>query len=189
MSESIWCDIFVRIPTSWDAQTYEEGGEPAALGGGIAEYPKPIRLLADALGKGYVDQDGDDPTVWDIHGEGNYGLTDEDVTEALDWCERHAVPFVATDDGKYEIGGEFRAFDGREYVASDLAHTEAFGVVMPLATFEGIVNRESTGDPVDDDRAVIAAIRAYFAQGQPTIGQFSIDHLPEHEPTDEQVTT
>ena len=73
-----------------------------------------VENLADAVLNGYLDVDELDTNrrVFQVAGEGNYGLADSRFEECLDQLRAHRVPFIASCDTKYEWIGEMIVFDG-----------------------------------------------------------------------------
>lgn len=157
MGESIWCSVDVKVPTSW-------GNDDC--------IPSVIDNLHAALRENVVSFDqGDGSTIWNVNGDGNYGLSDDDVTKALDELTRLRVPFVATSDAKYDFGPERWIYDG-----NDNHHVDIFDgtdqATITLADLERLGSYE--------------AARDYLRAGNRTVGEFNIDHLPTEEPTDDE---
>lgn len=148
MSEPIWCDIHVKYPASW------------------GERPWFCDMLADALINGYDDEV--EPGVWSFHGEGNYGLYDSEVEEALDWLRTHRIPFVAHSDTKYEFSADHWVYDGK---------------ADNLVTFEGDTERamldEATWRKIDaGEHPDFPTVEAYFTRAERGIADLEVDHLP-----------
>ena len=154
MGEPIWTTVKFRIPATW--------GDTCALVAG----------LSDSLinGEATIDESEE----WTIHGEGNYGLLDDQVQFFLDWMRAHKVPFIATDEPKYEFEGTTIVFDGkREWSGTSSAeqatmtkieHESIKAGTSEFRTVEEFFNILNTGSCAD----------------------FPINHLPDEFPDDEE---
>lgn len=164
MSEPIWCNVRIVTPKSW-------GEDRDAIKG--------VALVSGALINGeaayIVDESLPDRFMWEMAGEGNYGLSDDEVAAGLDWCREHGVPFHATSDAKYEMEGEIEVFDGER---SHEREGDGDGnVVMSAMTFARM--REQS----EDDGEVMVLIERHFA-GLPGVASVSIAHLPAELPVE-----
>jgi hypothetical protein len=165
MSEPIWCDVHIVCPASW-------GDDPSKILG--------VDMLADALINGYVDCapiEGTDRMRWDVNGEGNYGLGDSDVENALSWLEDHGVPYRASSDPKYEYLGEVRVFDGHNTVEDRPGGPDS-QVVLDEYTFKAIVIKWEHAPA-----GALQAITEHFTL--PDIYEIDISHLPATAPTED----
>lgn len=177
MSEPIWCSINFKTPLGW----FDDDNQ--------AEHPDfPVaRVLREALLNGDDDVSLCDPgkglipnepgLIWNFNGEGNYGLMDEDVEWALNWLREHKVPFVATDDTKYDMvgtiivsgpGGEFEGRWNEE-------------VVMSEQMFRAI-QKAWDHAPV----GALSAITDYFDRLDVDINEMAVSHLPAVPPKEDE---
>lgn len=168
MSEPIWTNIHVRIPPSWNT------GDPAD--------PKPPEALVDIIEYLY---DGYSPaewwaegSCWQMQGESNYGLAGEAVTEFLDWCHQHRVPYRAWDDTKYEFFGTTRVYDGGDEVDAFTNDGSEGSIVMTNREWLDLLGVN------DDETVVVARVAAFFRRDR-EVTDLPIDHLPEKPPVDE----
>lgn len=172
MSEPIWCTVKIKLPTSWNGPD-----EKAPFGDSLVPgAPAIVELLSEALING-TDPDAevvDDATIWTVSGEGNYGLADDDVVEALSWLREYGVPHWAQDDPKYEMVGSVTLFDGE--TSFDREGGESGVVVLSEPSFAAMAAQL-------DDAGLLAAIRAVFTL--PELSTCSIAHLPAEYPADE----
>lgn len=154
MGEMMWCDVDVVLPTSW---------------GNDEHPPRVIEGIGGALCGGYREANdlGDGRTHWVLQGEGNYGLGG--LSDALRALEELHVPYVAADDGKYEVPGTRRVFNGQT-VAEFNGNTS--GAWIDLLTVQRLGSYQ--------------AVLAHLTAGNRHVSEFSIDHLPATEPTDDE---
>lgn len=165
MSEPIWCDITIKIPASW----WPEGDDK----------PMIVRDLWAALinGDGQHDPSGDGGLIVTSNGEGNYGLHDSYVTDVLDWCEKHRVPYTASDETKYDMPGETRHFDGTN---SWSGMSAADTYVLPVHEWESMM-----AEAGDDHFALVRKVTAYFAKMRWSVEGADISHLPSEYPEED----
>jgi len=155
MSEPIGCNISIHLPATWGTDTEKPAivllFENALLRGGLIE-PEPV---PGTVGRVH----------WEIDGEGNYGLSDSEVEEGLDWLLEHKVPFIATDDTKYDLRGRIMHFDGvRQYDGRYDGD-----VVLCWEDYEAIGRRTHTMYSTVDD---------YFTRLTRPLSDITIGHLP-----------
>lgn len=153
MSEPIWCRVQVACPTSW-------GHEESKIEG--------VALIANGLINGEVAdftlaQDGT-VTIWEMTGEGNYGLCDDDVRAGLTWCSEHLVPYDARSDAKYEMEGEIEVFDGQRL--HERSGDGDGSIVLSQYRWNELKQHDD----------VIADIDAFFTL--PDIESIDVSHLP-----------
>lgn len=174
MGEPIWCNVYVKVPTSWN-----KPGVPTRYDPDTTEPGKPevVGRLCEALGADYDVEINGDVSIWHAAGEGNYGLADSDIEEVLDWCEKHLVPYRATDDPKYEFMGTIKVFDLKEVHERT---GDADGNAT-MAEYE-YNNLKAEFDSSDD---LVAALDTYF-NGLPGLDEIDISHLPALEPDSEE---
>jgi hypothetical protein len=181
MSEPIWTTIQVRCPASWN------GPEREYHGYRDVSPPAPFAAIADYLSE--MDSNWDpEACLWIFQGEANYGMAADAVTEFLDWCEAHKVPYRANDDTKYEFAGETRIYDPHTDEVTSFGNDGDTGtIVMHLSTWEGIRAAHTT-EAGHLTQGAIHAVAEHFARDV-DICSISIDHLPAECPQDEEVTT
>jgi hypothetical protein len=171
MSEPIWCNINIATPASWVDPSDDE-----------------LRPLRGFLAGVILDDDGlingeSDVTVisadgrahWSWNGEGNYGLYDSAVEEALDWCEANHIPYIATSDTKYDMTGEIRIFDGHESRSGEYNE----GVVLTEQDYRMIRANADLSNPWKE-------VVDYFERLNVAIDQLSVAHLPEFPPEEDE---
>jgi hypothetical protein len=170
MSEPIWCNVNIATPATWVDQADPNDWKP--LPGFLAG----VLLDHDGLINGEHDcVTVDGRAQWSWSGEGNYGLFDSTVEEALDWCEANRVPYVATSDTKYDMTGEIRIYDGTERADGDYNE----GVVLTEHDFNTIHD----SSPFDDVRW--KKVVDYFKRLNRTVADLPIEHLPATPPEEE----
>jgi len=165
MSESIWCSVSVKIPTTWedghDTPPFLQDLSEALINGDSADriqWSEPTGTPGE-----YVTHV--QPGCWQVTGEGNYGLADEDVQTVLEWCHEHRVPYIATSDAKYEFDGEWYLFDG--FTHYDAPRAEG-GCYMTRQIWESV----TTGQSV-----IYPTVEAFWKITGTDINDVSIDHL------------
>lgn len=166
MSEPIWCDFYVKLPSSWGAISNDRGVfcvEDA--------WPQIVKNVAWALINGDTDADvrNDGSTIWHVNGEGNYGLYDDDFQEARGRCQQHRIPYLATDDSKYEFDGSIEIYDGQEVRRGSHGNS---GTTINYSDFVRFLKEP---DP-------LAAIRQHFEGLTLDLETVDISHLPAAEP-------
>lgn len=150
MGESIWCNVQVATPLSW-------GDDGDKIPG--------VAMIADALINGFCNERVEaDRRIWNINGEGNYGLSDDDVAAGLTWLTEHGVPYDAHSEPKYEMSGERDVFDGVQHYEREC--NEGGSVTLGSYRWNEL---KAMPDP-------IAAVDAHFAM--PEIEAMDISHLP-----------
>lgn len=159
MGEAIWTRVTFRTPKGWGVANDLVDGLSAAL------------INGDSL----IDNDevADDHYEWTISGEGNYGLNDGEVEYWLDWMRQHKVPFIANDEPKYEFQGTTIVFTGEREWAGESSSEQA---VMSRSTYASIIGGTSQFRTVDEFFRIL---------NTRTTGGFSIDHLPDKFPSDD----
>jgi hypothetical protein len=161
MSEPIWCNVQAVIPAGWVKDH--------------AQVPEWLTYEASGLCNGFADLDRREDGAWvvTLTGEGNYGLADDEVEHLLDLLTDLGVPWLATQDTKYEITGEIRwsKGDGSDIEVRDHDGDGAVAglrKVQELGSYEAVVAWLTTPD-LNDPSA------------------FPIGHLDSEPPTDEQL--
>lgn len=160
MGEPIWCSIQAKVPATWF-----DGPEP-----GI------VTMLGAALcGGDAMTDSGDGFVTITVNGEGNYGLCDSYVEDALDWMEKHRVPYVAESEAKYDFLGEIRLHSGRaRRIWTGV--TSGDMVVLTEPVYKDIVTGRSSG---------YVSVEDYFERFGRNVDTLSIEHLPERYPEEE----
>lgn len=105
-------------------------------------------------------------------------INDDDVGTVLNDLRDHGVPFVAIQDAKYEMSGEYDWFDG---FTERSAEYGAENIVLSEATYRGWLN---SAEPID----MAAQLATYFDIGIPPLSELSIAHLPAINPIDTEET-
>lgn len=183
MSEPIWCSVRFKVPASWngpmvvspfDTHRTPTPDRPTEM------IPTPPWFVTDAaealingtgpdgeVETGPGDMAGDGWTIWNVNGEGNYGLNDDDLAGVLDWCCTQRVPYYATSDPKYEMAGEIDFFDGDVH-----RNGECGSDGEPKLAYALWLQAKEHADP-------LACVEAYFdLLTLPPFEEVDISHLP-----------
>jgi len=159
MSEPIWCNVTVHVPATWclddTTPTIIDWLERALINGDTSDDPV---------------EGHDNRVEFRVNGEGNYGLFDDELEEAFDWCHEHHVPYIAHDESKYDMQGEIRWYDGGNEVISGRFDSE-------------VVLTEQQWRSMQEGKFNFATPNEYFERLSRTLSDVTIDHLPEQEPT------
>lgn len=145
MGEAIWTTVKFRIPSGWGDKN----------------------PLVDSLGDALINGESNfDDGQWTIYGEGNYGLNDDEVEFWLDWMRDHKVPFIASDEPKYEFEGTTIVFDGeREWSGTSSAEQ----ATLTKTEYESIKASTSEFRTVEEFFSIL---------NTKSCADFPIDHLP-----------
>lgn len=149
MGEAIWVNINFRVPATWPASRYVPYGWDI-----------------------YDSQIVDGVNHVQFSGEGNYGLEDDEIQNLLELLREQRVPFVATQDPKYEYSGVIGVFDGFTEVTGTC---DSDGATLSEARFRSIAG--------GSDKTFLS-VHSYFRLLNVDIEQLPIDHLQSWPPPD-----
>jgi hypothetical protein len=169
MGEPIWTTFHIKTPPGWQSAEITPSAEPHRwFDAGVT--------LDNYLGDQEILDLDDGSLHWTWQGEANYGLSADTIQYAIDWCDKHRVPYEVYDESKYDMEGSIVMSDGFTYQTRSCDNTGV--ITLSQYRYKSICNQ------YQDFGMRWLAIEEHFAPANFDLNECSVAHLPAWPPPD-----